>query len=54
MPTYEYRCQSCSESFSMKMTMAQHDRQPVVCPSCKGSSIAPHYATFFAKTSKKS
>ncbi|KAB0664715.1 zinc ribbon domain-containing protein [Oryzomonas japonica] len=54
MPIYEYRCEACGTIFSVKMSMADHEQGPRVCPTCKGSNVLPHYTTFYAKTSKKS
>lgn len=54
MPTYEYRCEECGHSFTVKMNMAEHGQVSVACPACKGTSVLPHYTTFYAKTSKKS
>jgi putative FmdB family regulatory protein len=54
MPRYEYRCEKCNENFLVKMSMEEHDTGKVACPACQESRIVPHYASFFAKTSKKS
>lgn len=31
MPTYEYRCQSCDDTFELRRTMAESDA-PATCP----------------------
>lgn len=54
MPTYEYRCEECGHSFSVKMSMAEHEQMTIACPACNGKRVLPHYTTFYAKTSKKS
>ncbi len=54
MPTYDYRCESCSKIFSMQMGMTEHDKGGIICPECKGTSIVQQYPPFFAKTSRKS
>ena len=54
MPIYEYRCEECSHSFSVKMSMAEHEEGTIECPACKGNRVLPRYSVFFAKTSKKS
>ena len=54
MPIYEYRCEKCSQTFSVKMSMAEHEQGSIACPSCKKSRVVPQYSAFYAKTSKKS
>lgn len=47
MPIYEYRCENCNESFSVKISMAEHDTGNIACPSCQQSRLVPHYSSFF-------
>jgi putative FmdB family regulatory protein len=54
MPIYEYRCEKCNQTFSVKMSMAEHEQGNIACPACRESRVIPHYSTFYAKTSKKS
>lgn len=54
MPTYEYRCDNCGKSFSLRMSMAEHEKGSLTCPDCKGGRIVQQYSAFYAKTSKKS
>jgi len=54
MPTYDYLCEKCRKTFSVKMSMLEHEKERVVCPECKELRVAPQYGSFFAKTSKKS
>jgi putative FmdB family regulatory protein len=54
MPVYEYYCDTCAKSFTVVMTIAEHDRGGITCPECKGSAVVQRYTPFFAKTSKKS
>jgi putative FmdB family regulatory protein len=54
MPTYEYLCEKCNRVFAVKMSMADHDKGGVTCPTCNESRVLPQYTAFFAKTSKKS
>ena len=54
MPTYEYQCEKCSKIFSVRMSMVEHEKERVACPECKETCVIPRYASFFAKTSKKS
>ena len=69
MPTYEYHCTKCGDSFSLIMSMSEHDQvnamlakheQPRLageklgCPKCGGYNLEQQYSTFYAKTSRKS
>jgi putative FmdB family regulatory protein len=54
MPTYDYRCEKCRKSFSLMMTMSQHDGKKPACPKCGSRRVRQRMASFFAVTSKKS
>ena len=54
MPTYEYGCRQCGKEFSLVMTMAEHDRNKVVCPEFRSRKVDRRFSTFYARTSKKS
>jgi putative FmdB family regulatory protein len=54
MPTYEFRCVKCSQSFEKVMTVAQRGKARPVCPACKSRKVEPVFGGFFAKTSRKS
>ncbi len=54
MPTYEYRCDSCRKRFTRVESIAQHGRKRTTCPNCKSTKVTQIFASFFAKTSKKS
>jgi len=54
MPTYTYTCRDCRKSFSLTMTIAEHDKGKVKCPKCKGKSVRQQFGAFSVKTSKKS
>lgn len=55
MPTYEYKCLNCGKTFSLQMSITEHDIQKkVACPHCKSENVSRIYSTFSAVTSKKS
>ena len=54
MPLYEYRCEKCKKSFTVKMSFAEHDRKKAACPKCKGRKVQPVIGSVNVKTSKKS
>jgi putative FmdB family regulatory protein len=54
MPTYEYRCQRCGETFEQRESVAEHEAAKAKCPKCGSEEVARAYSAFYAKTSKKS
>lgn len=54
MPTYEYACKACNNSFSLILTMSDHDTKRVTCPKCKSRKVEQQIRSFSAVTSKKS
>ena len=54
MPLYEYFCKKCGESFTLTMTISEHDKKRVQCPRCNGTEVEQQVQSFFAKTSRKS
>lgn len=54
MPTYDYRCENCRKSFSVTMSISEHDRKRITCPKCKSRQVKQKIASFFAVTKKKS
>ena len=54
MPTYEYFCLTCNKGFSQILTLAEFNKQNVVCPDCHGNNVEQRPANFYAVTSKKS
>ena len=54
MPSYEYACKACKKSFTVTLTVAEHDKKRIACPKCKGKKVEQQFGSFFAVTSKKS
>jgi len=54
MPTYDFRCESCTKTFSVTMSMSERDKGNIACPGCKEGKVVQLYSAFYAKTSKKS
>ncbi len=54
MPTYEYLCKKCNKSFSLVMTIAEHDKRRPACPHCKSRSVRGQISGTTVITSKKS
>lgn len=54
MPTYEYRCETCGETFEQQESLAEHEAARPKCPKCGGEKVARVYSRVYASTSKKS
>lgn len=54
MPTYEYRCSDCDRTFEEVLQIRDHETMTPACPACGGTNVEQVFATFFAKTSRKS
>jgi putative FmdB family regulatory protein len=55
MPTYVFRCNSCGEQFEKVMSVGEREKgKAPPCPKCKKQSAERVYASFYAKTSRKS
>jgi len=54
MPTYEYRCESCGETFEQSESIAEHVSAKPECPKCGGKKVSRAVSAFYARTSKKS
>jgi putative FmdB family regulatory protein len=54
MPSYEYACKACKKTFSLILSIADHDKKRVTCPKCKSRKVEQQFGSFFTVTSKKS
>ena len=54
MPQYLYQCSGCGKTFSIVMTVAEHEKAKVRCPKCDSTKVEQQWAAFYATTSKKS
>ena len=54
MPVYEYYCRPCDRTFTVVMSLKEHETRQVECPHCHGAQVDQLLSTFIAKTSKKS
>jgi putative FmdB family regulatory protein len=54
MPHYEFFCLACKKTFSKILTVAEHEKEKIVCPHCGSKSVEQGWSTFSAITSKKS
>ena len=57
MAVYEYRCEECDETFTVRERISQHDDEKLdhpVCPHCDSERTIQQFVSFYAKTSVKS
>jgi putative FmdB family regulatory protein len=55
MPTYDYSCRDCGETFTVREAISDHEkrRKPPPCPSCESRKTRRELGSFFAKTASK-
>jgi putative FmdB family regulatory protein len=54
VPTYEYRCAKCGESFSRNERISDHASNRPICPKCKSERVEQTFSSVYVKTAKKS
>ena len=54
MPTYDYFCRKCNESFTVIQSIKEHGQKEVTCPKCGGKDVKQQITSFMTKTSRKS
>ena len=54
MPTYDYACEKCGQSFQRTEKISEHGSKKVLCPECKSTRVQQVFKSVFVKTSKKS
>ena len=54
MPTYEYQCRACGETFSRREHIEEHASGRVACPKCRSTDVEQQMSGFYAKTARKS
>ena len=54
MPTYEYHCSDCGETFTRREHVSEHAERAPACPKCGSNRVEQHFGSVFVKTSRKS
>jgi putative FmdB family regulatory protein len=54
MPHYEFLCEKCQKPFELTMTISEHEKEKIRCPTCKSTRVVPQVRGFMAQTKKKS
>ena len=39
MPRYEFLCEKCQKPFELTMTISEHEKGNVRCPTCKSTRV---------------
>ncbi len=50
MPVYEYKCNGCKKTFTVAISLKEHERGKVVCPGCGSRQVTQLISQFIAKT----
>jgi putative FmdB family regulatory protein len=43
MPRYEFMCEKCEKQFELTMTISEHEKEKVRCPTCKSTRVAARW-----------
>lgn len=54
MPMYDYQCLDCGKESLIVVTLKEHERGEVQCPSCGSQHLKQMFSPFIAHTTKKS
>ena len=54
MPTYEFYCEECKESFTLILSISEYEDAKYSCPKCKPKKVKQQISSFQTVTSKKS
>ena len=53
MPLYEYLCKKCLESFTLTMTISEHDKKRIQCPVAKALNWSRNSSPFSRRHREK-
>jgi putative FmdB family regulatory protein len=51
---YDFQCESCQLSFTLKLSFAEYEQGNFTCPSCKSSNVRRVISHVNVRTSRKS
>ncbi|MEJ7812777.1 MAG: zinc ribbon domain-containing protein [Gemmatimonadaceae bacterium] len=54
MPTYDYHCRACGETFSRRERISDHGEAAVACPKCQSREVEQRLNGFYPRTPRKS
>ncbi len=53
MPSYEYRCQACNRTVTLRLSITQHEKARQACPKCGSRKLTQLMSSFLTQTSRK-
>jgi putative FmdB family regulatory protein len=53
MPRYEFLCEKCQKPFELAMTISEHEKGKVRCPTCKSTRVVAQLGGFMAQTKEE-
>ena len=53
MPQYEYCCEGCNRSVTLRMSVTQHEKARQVCSKCGSKNLTQLISSFLTQTSRK-
>ena len=55
MPIYEFECKDCKKTFSVTVTINEHDKNPLpMCQHCGSKNVEQKFSSVSVITAKKS
>jgi len=54
MPIYEYHCEKCDREVTLTLSIREHEKGEIECPTCRGKSLRPLLSAVMSQSSKKS
>jgi putative FmdB family regulatory protein len=53
MPRYEFLCEKCQKTFELTMTLAEHEKGKVRCPTCKSTRVVLQLSAFMGRLRRR-
>jgi putative FmdB family regulatory protein len=53
MPMYEYECGKCKKTFTVALSLKEHEQGVAACPGCGSRKVSQLITSFIAKTVSK-
>ena len=53
MPQYEYRCEACRRTVTLRLSITEHEKRRPACPKCGSKKLTQLLSSFLTQTSRK-
>ncbi len=53
MPRYEYHCEECNQTVTLRLSVSQHEKNRHACPKCGSKRLTQLITSFLTQTSRK-